>query len=120
MQTPISPQAKNYAVVGRRVEMQCGEHPGTVLQYYFVTWINGAEQTVYETRRNNPPQSAEPRFHLNPSTLALIISDVQLSDAFENYRCVLTVVDPQSKEMSVGHEYRLTRNHNITLIVLGE
>ena len=100
--------------------MQCGERPGTALQYYFVTWINGAGQMIYETRHNESPRSAEPRFRLNPSTLALVINDVQLSDAHEKYHCVLRVVDPQSTGMSMEREYPLTRIHNISLIVLGE
>ena len=81
-----------------------------------MTWsISG--RVIYHTSPGSSPEILDDRYVLVPSNLSLIINNVQLSDASENYLCVLSVADPNSANL---RDYDVLRNIDISLVVLGE
>ena len=108
-----------YAVAGDTAVLECAIPPGALVHYYYVTWQNGSRplfrQSVPSLRNSTFPDSVDPRYHLDPMTLSLIIDDVRRSDSIQNYHCNLQVVDPISENT---YEYRLASFVNISLTVL--
>ena len=72
-------------------------------------------------RRADPSleTSGSPRYSINPGDLSLTIRNVRLSDSLDSYRCELGVEDPR-RPSGTTHTYPLTRNHDISLKVVGE
>ena len=63
--------------------------PGRLRQYYSVTWWNG-NLTIAKSN----PHSVDAGYQLYDN-FSLTINDVQLSDSSSNYRCSVTIDDPQ-------------------------
>lgn len=62
--------------------------------------------------------SVDPRYRLDPTTLSLLIDNVEFSDSFVDYHCELRVRDPNNT-MSV-YTYDVARSVNISLRILSE
>ena len=108
----------SYHLVGEHVQLSCAIAPGAFLQQYYVTWSRSG-QVIYQTNPNSAPERpSDDRIELSPN-LSLIINDVQLSDASGNYRCVLRVVDPNSRFNQID-TYDILRDIDIPLVVLGK
>ena len=107
-----------FAVVGQSqpVQLNCAISPGNLLQQYFVTWYK-ADDIIYRFNVDGSVDGDLERYSHNPSNLALIISNVGLDDASDNYHCVLTVVNPRTGD---SESYDILRNLNIRLVVLGK
>ena len=91
------------------------------MQHYFITWYKSAQGTpiVRQTIPDRALQQANiNRYSLNLSSLSLIIDDVKVKDASTEYRCELTVVDPNSRAMQT-YSYETLETNFITLVVLG-
>ena len=91
--------------------------PGRLLQQYYVTW-DKSKVKIYETRRNLSPWAKNDRYSVDPSDLSLIIDNVKLEDANEEYHCVYTVFTPNVETQS--YDYDKLMSYNIELRVLGE
>ena len=103
----------------RQVELKCAISPGNLLERYFVTWYK-ADDIIYQTNQDGTvdPDSDLERFSHNSSNLALIINNIELDDASDNYHCVLhVVVNPLN---GATDSYNILRNLNIRLVVLGK
>ena len=106
--------------MGEQVQLNCAIAPGMLIQYYYVTW-EVDEQTAYRTRPNVSPQPLNDNYGLNASNLSLIINNVQLEDASNEYHCILTVVDPTSPNSDEEYPYdNYLQDVNIGLVVLGK
>ena len=107
-----------YAITGKQVQLNCAIPPGRLIQQYYVTWDRSG-RTIYQTRRNNPPQSLrlDDRYSVNPSDLSLIIDNVEFEDASDEYHCVYTVVDPN---IMLSYTYTSMQSYDIQLVVLGK
>ena len=115
---PVRDPPTVFALVGQQVQLRCPISPGALIRQYFVTW-SISDRAIYRTEPNEDPQTNSERYDLNPSNLSLIINSVQLEDASNQYRCVLTVLDPNSPSRQTL-SYNTLRNVDIPLRVLGE
>ena len=102
------------------MQLDCGVPPGALLEYYYVNWVvSAARRSIYQTVFNNLSRKLNDRYSLNPSNLSLIINNVQLEDASDQYHCVLSVVDPNPMYEQT-YTYSATVDYNISLVVLGK
>lgn len=106
----------NRSTIGQSVELYCGITPGALIQSYYVIWeVSG--RIIYRTRPNRSPEIFDSRYRLNPLNFSLIIDNVRLDDASREYRCILSVVDPNTM---MEETYLTTQSHNISLEVFGK
>ena len=87
--------------------------PGRLRDYYSVTWWNGS---VPLAASSPPSQLLGYRLHNN---FSLTINDIQLSDSSTNYRCTVTIDDPQAPGTD-NEVYGSDRLGTITVTVYGE
>ena len=113
-----------FAQVGTTATLNCLIPPGNLIQQYYVTWRNGTTGPVYrEIPRpinSNIPTTPPPdtRYSIIKSTFSLQISNVQLSDSGNDYRCILGVEEVQGQRRAFI--YTQTREVAIRLIVYSE
>lgn len=103
-----------YAILGEQVRLNCVIPPGQLIQQYFVTW-DRAGRAIYQS--SNSPPTIDDRYSIDPSSLSLIIENVQLEDASEEYHCVFVVSDPNVMQT---HMYTNLLSYDIQLTVLGK
>lgn len=111
----IPSQPPKYAVIGDRVQIDCGILPGKLLQQYSINWYKSTRLIV---EGSIPIESEDGRYAVNSSTLSLIINPVTESDSSAHYRCELIVRDPEVEQTYSYHNLQLKQNF-ITLIILG-
>ena len=111
-----TPQPK-YAIRDEQVKLNCVIPPGRLLQQYDVTWYRSGT-AIYQTRRKSSPRTENDRYSVDPSDLSLIIDNVMLEDANEEYHCVYTVFDPNVRMQS--YNYESLQSYDIELCVLGK
>ena len=104
---------RNYAVIGEQVQLNCVVSPGLLIQQYTVTWDRSG--IIIYRSRDSPP-TIDDRYSVDPSDLSLIIDNVQLEDASEEYHCLLTVADPNLMQT---YTYENLALYDIRLTILG-
>ena len=87
--------------------------PGRLRDYYSVTWWNGS---VLLAASSSPAQLSGYQLHDN---FSLTINDIRLSDSSTNYRCTVTIDDPQVRGTD-DEVYRSDRLGTITVTVYGK
>lgn len=114
-----------FAEFGTTAVLDCSLSPGSLVEQYYATWLNGSSDRLYAIIQRpfftvNQPTTipSSSRYFVEPSTLALVISSVLLTDADTSYRCVVGVEDPQNR--NIAFTFQRTRNIDITLIVYSE
>jgi hypothetical protein len=105
-------------VVGQpqQVQLNCAISPGNLIEQYYVTWYK-ADDTIYQTNEDGTVDGDLERYSHNSSNLALVIRNIELDDASDNYHCVLNVVNPLT---GATDDYDILRNLDISLVVLGK
>ena len=103
-----------YAIIGERVQLNCVISPGRLIEQYSITW-DRSETIIYRSR--DSPPTLDDRYSVDPFDLSLIIDNVQLEDASEEYHCSLTVADPNIMQT---YMYGNLPFYDIQLRVLGK
>ena len=92
------------------------------MENYFGRWNrNGVTLIEVPSPINGNPQdvvSSDPRYGLDSDTFSLIIDSVDLTDASDDYRCILNVFNP---EAPLAPFFNLNTNRNaLSLMVNGK
>ena len=87
--------------------------PGRLREYYSVRWWNGS---VPLAASSPPSQLSGYMLHTN---FSLTITDIRLSDSSTNYRCTVTIDDPQAPGTN-DQVYDSDRLGTITVRVYGK
>ena len=111
-----------YAIPQNRAILHCPIQPGALAQYYYGRWEKDGNTLIQLPQPiNGNPQEivrSDSRYDLDRTTFSLIINSVEVSDAGDDYRCILNVVDLRSDPpLSI---YLQTGTVHLTLIVNGK
>ena len=96
---------------GLPATVNCRVKPGKLSQYYSVSWWNGSSTIATS-------DSVLPRYELNDN-FSLAIKDAQPSDSSTNYRCSVTINDPQ-RSGNPNIDYNHKQLPYINVIVYGK
>ena len=111
-----------YAIPQNRAILHCPIQPGALVQYYYGRWEKDGNTLVQLPQPiNGNPQEivrSDSRYDLDRTTFSLIIDSVEVSDAGDDYRCILNVVDLCSDPPLPI--YLQTGTVHLTLIVNGK
>ena len=109
-----------FAEFGTTAVLDCSLSPGRLVRQYFVTWQNGSNGREYAgiqrprlTQFQPTQTSSVSRYSVQPSTLALVISNVDLSDSDTTYRCVVGVEDPEDDSTAMIFDDTTTTDINL-------
>ena len=91
-------------MTGSQTTLRCPVQPGARVENYFGSWERRGGETLVEIPQpiNGIPQAIEvhvPGFNLDKATFSLVIDSVDLTHAGDDYRCVLSVFNPESPEV---------------------
>ena len=107
------------AKVGETAILDCSIPPGVLIEEYFVTWMIGPPlggMIVGQILPSGTEMSSD-RYSVDPTTFALQISNVQLSDTQDDFRCVLGVRDVQDPQNIREITYEQTQTRSLSLTV---
>ena len=114
-----------FAEYGTTAVLDCSLSPGRLIKQYYATWRNGTSKNVYAkiprpyfTSNQPTTMPSNTRYSVDPSTLALIISDVVLTDSDTRYRCEVGVEEPQNG--NIAFIFTATASTDIILVVYSE
>ena len=111
-----------YAIPQNRAILHCPIQPGALVQYYYGRWEKDGNTLIQLPQPiNGNPQEivrSDSRYDLDRTTFSLIINSVEVSDAGDDYRCILNVVDLRSDPPLPI--YLQTGTVHLTLIVNGK
>ena len=89
-----------YAIPQNRAILHCPIQPGALVQYYYGRWEKDGNTLIQLPQPiNGNPQEivrSDSRYDLDRTTFSLIINSVEVSDAGDDYPCILYVVDPRN------------------------
>ena len=103
------------AISGSTAILECPNKPGALLQYYSVRWMKNYT-AVARFSDSEGFSSTDPRYNIDRSTFALMISSVNWTDAGKGYQCEVYVRNPSTED-----EHQLPpHNDLITLDIYGE
>ena len=111
-----------YAIPQNRAILHCPIQPGALVQYYYGRWEKDGNTLIQLPQPiNGNPQEivrSDSRYDLDRTTFSLIINSVEVSDAGDDYQCILNAVDLRSDPpLSI---YLQTGTVHLTLIVNGK
>ena len=96
---------------GESIQLHCSIQPGRLSQYYSASWDRSGEPIH---------TSSGDRYSINPTNLSLVIKKLHLNDTSDDYHCIVTVTDPNSRHMQTYDYHDTLARNNISLVVLGE
>ena len=109
-----------YAIPQNRAILHCPIQPGALVQYYYGRWEKDGSTLVQLPQPiNGNPQEivrSDSRYDLDRTTFSLIINSVEVSDAGDDYLCILYVVDPRN-DLPINLQ---TGTAHLTLMVNGK
>lgn len=123
---PPTPHLSEPPVVNVRLNTEarinCPHQPGALLEQYYITWRNSSSNEILADIPNPghaqvaPSIRRDPRYSIDETTLALVISNVTLLDSDPSYTCELGVVSPQE----ISRIFTYEESANIELLVYGK
>ena len=109
-----------YAIPQNQAVIHCPIQPGKLIQYYYGQWVKDGNTLVElpQPINGNPQEivQSDNRYNLDTSTFSLIINSIEVSDAGDNYQCILNVIDPRN-DLPI---YLQTSTAYLTLMVNGK